>query len=277
MTDKGGAWFGRRKDDCDDDPNPLKLGIPKNPISKLGDVWILGRHKLMCGDSTDRMSVHNFLDGVVPLLMVTDPPYGVKYDPDWRNRAKRPDGTLYGASALAQVSNDDRADWREVWTIFGGDVIYQWAPPGAHLMVHAAAIEGAGFEIRAILIWNKNLAPIGRGHYHVRHEPCIYAVRKGARANWCGDRKQTTVWDIAKPQKSETGHSTQKPLECMERPIRNHEGDVYDPFVGSGTTIIAAERQKRTCYAMEISPGFVDLAVRRWEMYTGKKAMIQDA
>ena len=112
----------------------------------------------------------------------------------------------------------------------------------------------------------------GRGHYHWRHEPCWYAVKKGAQANWKGGRKASTVWEIKKTQKSETGHSSQKPVECMQRPIRNHKGDVYDPFVGSGTTIIAAEREHRRCYAMEIAPEYVDLAVTRWEDFTGQKA-----
>ena len=97
-------------------------------------------------------------------------------------------------------------------------------------------------------------------------------MRKGATAKWIGDRSQSTVWDISWDKNVEGGHSTQKPVECMERPIRNHEGDVYDPFVGSGTTIIAAERQSRTCYAMELEPRYVDAAVARWEAYTGRKA-----
>ena len=211
------------------------------------------------------------LDGAKPNLMVTDPPYGVEYDANWRNEAERSDGKPYGASAIGKVSNDDRADWRDAWALFSGDVIYQWTPD-SHFVTHANALIGAQFDIRAIIVWRKSHAPIGRGHYHSGHEPCLYAVRKGAKANWCGDRKQTTVWDIDKPQKSETGHSTQKPVACMERPIRNHKGDVYDPFVGSGTTIIAAERQHRTCYALELNPSYVDIAVARWEAYTGEKA-----
>ncbi len=113
---------------------------------------------------------------------------------------------------------------------------------------------------------------ISRGHYHWQHECLWYGVLSGKTAKWRGDRSQTTVWDITWDRNVEGGHSTQKPVECMERPLRNHEGDVYDPFVGSGTSIIAAERQNRTCYAMEIDPAYVDAAVTRWEAYTGGAA-----
>ncbi len=119
---------------------------------------------------------------------------------------------------------------------------------------------------------------ISRGDYHPKHEPCWYAVRKGGKGHWSGDRKQTTVWDIPKPHKSETGHSTQKPVECMKRPIENNSkpGDyVYEPFSGSGTTIIAAEMTGRRCLAIELNPAYVDVAVRRWEEFTGKTAALE--
>ena len=142
-----------------------------------------------------------------------------------------------------------------------------------YLLDFGRILQEADYEIRAQLIWRKQQIVISRGHYHGQHEPCWYAVRKGATAAWKGDRKQSTVWDIPNLLKAIRDDSTnpdarqelvaQKPVECMERPIRNHEGDVYDPFVGSGTTIIAAERQDRTCYAMEIAPQYVDAAVKR--------------
>ena len=245
---------------------------PTEPETKPGDVWVLGKHRLICGDSTDADTVARVLDGEKPSLMVTDPPYGVQYDAGWRNQAERANGKPYGASAIGKVANDDEADWSHAWELSPADVAYCWAPGGADFVQHCAALEQAGFEQRTTVIWAKNLAPISRGHYHVKHEPCIYAVRKGASANWIGDRKQTTVWEIDKPQKSETGHSTQKPLECMERPIRNHSGDVYEPFAGSGTTIIAAERLNRRCFAIEIDPGYCDVIVERWQNHTGETA-----
>ena len=252
--------------------DPDDIPEPPTPRTKLGDVWTLGGHRLMCGDSTDKACVHSLLDGATPALMVTDPPYGIAYDADWRNRSDRANGKPCvgsGGRAVGKVANDDRADWREAYALAPSSVAYVWmggpASPVADLLA-------CGFAFRTMIVWVKNQFVISRGHYHGQHEPCWYAVRSGSPARWCGDRKQSTVWQIDKPRKSETGHSTQKPVECMERPIRNHEGDVYDPFSGSGTTIIAAEREKRRCYAMEIEPAYVDVAVARWEAFTGRTA-----
>lgn len=138
-----------------------------------------------------------------------------------------------------------------------------------------ASLEAAGYEIRCQLIWSKPHFPIGRGHYHWRHEPCWYAIRRGATAGWVGDRKQTTVWEIPLDRNVDGGHSTQKPVECMERPMRNHDArEVYEPFAGSGTTLIAAENLGRKAYLMEIDPGYCDVTVDRWERHTGQKATL---
>lgn len=247
-------------------------------ISKPGDVWVLGRHRIMCGDSTSATDVATLLGGGMPHLMVTDPPYGVEYDADWRNHALRADGSPSNGRAIGTVENDDKADWREAWVLFPGEVAYVWHA-GNNSHVVADSLIACGFDLRAQVIWGKNQLVIGRGHYHQKHEPCWYAVKKGATGHWEGDRKQTTLWDIDKPRKSETGHSTQKPIECMRRPIENNSkpGDgVYEPFSGSGTTIIAAEQTGRRCYAMELSPQYVDVAVRRWQQFTGKVATHAD-
>lgn len=257
------------------DPD-AEIAPPKKAVTTLGDVWVLGGHRIICGDSTHQATVAKVLAGAQPHLMVTDPPYGVKYDPDWRNRADRANGKPYGARAVGTVLNDDRADWSDAYKLFPGDVAYVWHPAGATGLIFGATLEGSGFEIRMVIIWAKQQFPIGRGHYHVQHEPCYYAVRKGATARWAGDRKQTTLWEINKPSKSDTGHGTQKPVECMARPIRNNskKGDaIYEPFSGSGTTIIAAEMTGRRCYAIELSPAYVDVAVKRWQEFTGKKAV----
>jgi DNA modification methylase len=243
-------------------------------VSRLGDVWILGTHRLVCGDSTDGAVVERALAGAKPHLMVTDPPYGVSYDPNWRNEADRANGKPYGASAVGLVSNDDRADWRAAWALFRGDVAYVWC---ASLQSHQVAdsLIASGFALRSQIIWAKSVLAISRGHYHWQHEPCWYAVCEGGTGHWSGDRKQSTVWSIDKPQKSETGHSTQKPIECMKRPIENNSapGDhVYEPFSGSGTTIIAAEMTARIAHAIELNPLYVDVAIRRWEAFTGQKA-----
>lgn len=242
---------------------------------KTGQLWELGEHRLLCGDSTKKEDVEKALGGASPLLMVTDPPYGVNYDADWRNDAAQAGCAKFGrgapgAKAIGKVENDDRADWREAYALFSGDVAYVW---------HAALIGGvveaglsaSGFSVRAEIIWNKSMHIISRGHYHWKHEPCWYAVRQGKTASWIGDRSQMTVWDIARARSNETGHSTEKPVECMARPIRNHDSEyVYEPFSGSGTTIIACEQLGRKCRAIEISPGYVAVALQRWADATGK-------
>lgn len=244
---------------------------PEEPKTKLGDLYILGEHRLLCGDSTKAEDVERLMNGNSPELMVTDPPYGVNYDANWRNEAKRPDGTPYGASALGKVNNDDQADWTEAYSLWSGKVAYVWHA-GTKSHVVGQGLIDSGLEIRSMIVWAKNVFAIGRSHYHEKKEPCFYAVRKGESAGWIGDRKQTTLWEIDKPRKSETGHSTQKPIECMETPLKNHEGDVYDPFLGSGTTLIAAEKTGRKCYGMELDPKYCDVIVKRWEDFTGKKA-----
>jgi DNA modification methylase len=251
--------------------------FPIEPTSKLGDVWLLGKHRVMCGSSTDSEAVLKLLKGVEPHLMVTDPPYGVQYDANWRNKAKRADGTLIGASAIGEVMNDDKADWREAWSLFPGDVAYVWHA-GLFAGVVADSLTACGFSLRSQIIWAKSNFAIGRGDYHWHHEPCWYAVKDGGKGHYNGDRKQSTLWKIDKPQKSQTGHSTQKPVECMKRPIENNSSpgqSVYEPFSGSGTTIIASEQTGRICHALELNPAYVDVAVKRWQDFTGKKATLE--
>jgi len=251
--------------------------VQSEAITKPGDVWLLGKHRIMCGDSTVATHVEALLAGAVPHLMVTDPPYGVEYEADWRNKALRADGTPIAGRAVGKVLNDDRADWREAWALFPGDVAYVWHA-GSRSHVVADSLVACGFNLYSLIVWAKNTLVIGRGHYHPKHEPCWYAVKKGKTGHWQGDRKQTTLWQIDKPQKSETGHSTQKPVDCMRIPIENNSvaGDsIYEPFSGSGTTIIAAEQTGRRCYAMELSPNYVDVAVRRWQQFTGKRATLE--
>jgi DNA modification methylase len=272
--------------DPDDSP-----AVPEHPVSQTGDLWLLGRHRLLCGDSTVATDVERVLGGVEPHLMVTDPPYGVDYDPDWRNQAGRSiNGAVIkpiGARAVGKVVNDDRADWREAWALYPGEVVYVW-----HGALHVATVqqsleacgfgmraqplEACGFGMRAQLIWAKSVHVISRGHYHFQHEPCWYAVRKTKTGHWQGDRTQTSLWQIAH-RKSETGHSTQKPVECMRRPIENNSSPgqaVYEPFSGSGTTIIAAAMTGRACHAIELSPAYVDVGVKRWQDFTGEAAVL---
>ena len=255
--------------DPDDIPD-----VPEEPQTVIGDVWLLGNHRLVCGDSTNADDVAKCLTGVEPHLMVTVPPYGVEYDADWRNHAMRANGAAVGGRAVGKVENDDNADWSEAWALFPGDVAYVWHA-GNKANIVADSLIACGLNIRAQIIWVKNNLIIGRGDYHPKHEPLWYAVKKSRKGHYCGGRKQSTVWEIDKPRKSETGHSTQKPVECMKRPIENNSSPgqaVYDPFLGSGTTIIAAEMTGRVCHGLELSPEYCDVIVKRWQEFTGKKA-----
>jgi DNA modification methylase len=244
--------------------------LSETAVSRVGDIWCLGEHRVVCGDSTDLALVKALFGTVQPHLMVTDPPYGVGYDPAWRHRAG-----VNRSGRIGKVSNDERADWQAAWALFPGSIVYVW-----HGALHAGTVAESlarqGFGIRAQIIWAKERLVIGRGDYHWQHEPCWYAVRK--KGNWTGDRKQTTLWTIPSGgQDIETPHGTQKPVECMRRPLLNNSDRgqaVYDPFLGSGTTLIAAETTGRVCLAVELSPLYVDVAVRRWQAFTGAKATL---
>ena len=246
--------------------------VPEAPVARPGDVWLLGKHRLLCGDSTVATDVEKVLGGVTPLLMCTDPPYGVEYDPSWRNQAGAAKTRRTG-----KVLNDDRADWRETWSLFPGDVAYVW-----HGALHARevieSLEVCGFTLRSQIIWAKERLVLSRGDYHWQHEPCAYAVKKSGKGHWSGDRKQTTLWQIAsKDQDARTIHGTQKPVECMRRPILNNSSPgqaVYEPFMGSGTTLIAAQTTGRVCLGIELNPAYVDVAVQRWQDFTGEVAVL---
>jgi hypothetical protein len=172
-------------------PNPAEdevPPVPELPVSRPGDLWICGPHRVFCGDATNADDVGMLLHGRKPLLMVADQPYGISYDPAWRKRAG-----VNNSNRMGTVNNDDRADWREAWSLFPGDVAYVWH--GAlHASTVAASLEACKFGIRSQVIWAKPSLVIGRGHYHWQHEPCWYAVR--TTGHWNGDRKQSTLWSI---------------------------------------------------------------------------------
>lgn len=238
-----------------------------------GDVIQLGRHRLMRGDSTNVDDVNKLFSGVTrPKIIVTDPPYGVNYDPGWRDKKLG-----HGARRTGEIKNDDTPDWSKALEVFPEcEVLYCWSPMADNFIYFGNLIQDQKFVIRSVICWAKHYIRISQGHYHNQHEMCIYAVKKGATANWVGDRKQSTLWFFDKRKTEElsySDHPTQKPIECMERPIKNHEGDVYDPYVGTGTTIIAAEKQGRTCYAMELNPDYCDVIIRRWNEYNSQLRM----
>jgi DNA modification methylase len=254
--------------------------VPAQPVTRLGDVWLLGDHRVGCGDSTSAADVAPVLAGSQPHLMIADPPYGVGYEPAWRARR----GLAAGKLAQGKVLNDDRADWREAYALFPGDVAYVWH--GAlHGGVVAADLAACGLQLRAQIIWAKQHFTLSRGDYHWKHETCWYAVREGKASHWQGDRTQTTVWEIAnnnpfgnQQREQSWGHGTQKPVECMRRPIANNSRlgqAIYDPFLGSGTSLIAAEMTGRICCGIELNPAYVDVVVRRWQVFTGRAARHQ--
>ncbi len=253
----------------DDDATPE---LQETAVSRHGDLWLLGEHKLLCGDATSAADVAHLLGDERPHLMVTDPPYGVEYDPAWRREAG-----VNRSERLGQIRNDDRADWREAWALFPGDVAYIW-----HAALYAstvqASLEACDFNIRSQIVWVKTRFVLSRGHYHWGHEACWYAVKDGATGHWNGARDQSTVWQIAYGTHEEdpaTTHGTQKPVEAMLRPVINNSSPgelIYEPFSGSGTTSIACEKSSRRARAIELDPRYVDLAVRRWQDYTGLSA-----
>ena len=247
----------------------------KNPKTKLGDIYQLGNHRIICGDSTLPETVQSLLNADEPILMVTDPPYGVNYDANWRTNSLK-DG---GKRSTGKVQNDDKINWALAWHLFKGSVAYVWCASW-YLGNVAKDLDDNDFERKSLIIWVKQHFAIGRGDYHWQHEPCWYAVKKGHNHNWQGSRKETTVWEISNlnafgtnKEDERTEHSTQKPLDCMRKPIINNtakgEG-VYDPFLGSGTTLIACEELGRKCYGIELDPAYCDLIVNRWVRYRVK-------
>lgn len=252
---------------------------PRDTTIQRGDLFALGPHRLLCGDATSPADVERLLDGAVPVLMACDPPYGVFYNPAWRATVRRQRRT-----AIGRVANDHRADWSAAFALFPGDIVYSWHA-GLFAGVVGASLEACGFDLRAQIIWVKSHFAMSRGHFHWKHEPCWFAVRRGSTAHWCGDRTQTTVWEVPTlnpigggghdAENPATGHGTQKPVRLFELPILNHTTSadaVYDPFCGSGTAVIAAQKTGRRCLAMDIDPAYVQATLDRWEAYTGARA-----
>ena len=282
-------------------------------VSK-GDLWKIADHLILCGDSTNDKDVCRLLKTQKPNIMVTDPPYGVEYDANWRNEVDRVNGLPYGGRAIGKVTNDNRSKWCGTYIRSNAPVAYIWHASLFSIEV-AMDLKECGYGLRSIIIWAKKRFVISRGDYHWAHETCLYAVKNGETGGYCGGRKQstlwaditdnfnpksddplyatkidqdniycfpassTTVWSLKNDKMCDGGHSTQKPLECMSRPIRKHgmPGDiVYDPFLGSGTTLIACENLKRRCFGVEIAPEYVAVCLQRFEDAFGIKGARAD-
>lgn len=246
-------------------------------VSKPGDLWTLGRHRLLCGDSTNDEDVKRLLSLGRPLVMVTDPPYSVSYDPAWR------EGHAWGIGkrCTGKINNDETIDWSPVWRLWDVQVMYVWHA-GKYAADVAISLMLCGYEVISQIIWAKQHFVISRGDYHWQHESCWYAVKKGKNHNWQGARDQATLWQIANNNcmggqgEEKFGHGTQKPIKLMSCPILNNsaKGDIIaDPFLGTGTTMIACEQLDRICLAAEIAPAYCDMAIRRWQRFTKKDAI----
>lgn len=245
---------------------------PENPKSKLGDIYALGNHRLMCGDSTDAEAVKALCQNEQIDLLLTDPPYGVDY--------------TGGTKEALKIQNDDLADdsLRDMLAdafaaannvMRPGAVFYVWHADTKSL-VFRLACQMTGWEVRQVLIWEKNTMVLGRQDYQWKHEPCLYGWKEGAAHLWASDRKQTTVLNFEKPAKNKD-HPTMKPVRLFDYQIQNstRAGDVVlDLFGGSGTTIIACEQNGRRARVMELDPRYVDVIVDRWETLTGQKAVL---
>lgn len=247
-------------DQAKDAPPEMDLAEQLNKEWKVcpGDLFLVGPHRLLCADCEAAPAVKELLFGESPSLMVTDPPYGVEYNPEWRRAA----GVSKNFKKMRKVANDAKADWRAAYALFPGDVAYVWHA-GKYSSIVQQGIEAVGFETIAQIIWSKDRFALSRGDYHWKHEPAWYSVRKGANHAWAGARDQCTIWEIPSREDTGHGHGTQKPLECMLRPLRNHRGDVYDPFLGSGTTMVAAQNLGRRCFAMELDPSHCAVILQR--------------
>ncbi|WP_374474935.1 site-specific DNA-methyltransferase [Zoogloea sp.] len=253
----------------DDDAVPE---VPETPISRSGDVWLLGGHRLLCGDATVAASYEGLLAGAQADMVFTDPPYNVNYANSAKDKMRGKDRAIL---------NDNLGDG------FYDFLLAALTPTVAHcrggiyvamssseLDVLQAAFRAAGGKWSTFIIWAKNTFTLGRADYQRQYEPILYGWPEGAQRHWCGDRDQGDVWNIKKPQKNDL-HPTMKPVELVERAIRNSSRPgnvVLDPFGGSGTTLIAAEKSGRQARLIELDPKYVDVIVRRWQDWTGQQA-----
>lgn len=251
------------------------------------DRWRLGDHVLLVGDATNPTDVARLLGSAEPRLLVTDPPYGVDLDLGWRDTAAGRDrGASRGRTPdhlTSSLAGDDRVDWSAAFELVPSlQVAYVW-----HAAIHAAEVATGltriGFDIVGQVIWDKGLFVLSRGWYSWVHEPCWVGRKAGQAVPFLGPRNQATIWRAPSPKRvlgpdddGRFDHPTQKPVMLAEAPIRNHlqlGESAYDPFVGSGTSLVAAERVGRTCFAMEIDPTFAQMAIERWQAFTGRQAV----
>lgn len=258
-----------------------EIELPEEPKTKHGDIYKLGNHYLMCGDSTKESDVAKLMNNNKADLFLTDPPYNValgNHDtPETaRQRHRRTDGLIIMND---KMSDNDFLDFlTKCFSIAkdnmkDGASFYIWHADNESLTFRQA-LKNSGLELRQTLIWNKNAITLGRQDYQWKHEPCLYGWKDGASHSWFSDRSQPTVLDFKKPSKSEN-HPTMKPIELFAYQIKNSSKAndiILDTFGGSGTSIIACEQLNRICFTMELDPRYCDVIVDRWETFTNQKA-----
>jgi site-specific DNA-methyltransferase (adenine-specific) len=255
--------------DPDDVPEP-----PADPITKLGDLWILGNHRLLCGDSTDTIALGRLMAGLNADLWLTDPPYNVNYEGKTSDALKIQNDSMKDGE-FRQFLHDTYVAAN--CYLRAGAVFYIWHADSEGYNFRGAAND-VGWKVRQCLIWLKSCMVMGRQDYQWKHEPCLYGWTEGAAHYWSSDRKQTTILEFDKPRRNKE-HPTMKPVDLFEYQMANStkQGDiVLDSFGGSGTTLIAAERIHRKARLMELDPAYCDVIVKRWEDFTGKKAILED-
>lgn len=270
MTDFGFSDIVTEEEDAEEDEYEVEL--PVEPRSKLGDVYQLGRHRLMCGDSTNLTDVEKLMGGNLADMLLTDPPYNVDYEGKTKDKLKIEND---------KMENDDfRQFLVDAFTnadmvMKAGAVFYIWHADSEGYNFRGACSD-AGWKVRQCLIWAKNVMVMGRQDYQWKHEPCLYGWKEGAGHLWASDRKQTTIINFDKPTRNDL-HPTMKPIPLFDYQIKNNTkgGDiVLDLFGGSGTTIMACEQNGRNAYTMEFDPRYVDVIIDRWEQFTGEKAVL---
>lgn len=262
--------FEMPKNDEKVEEDEYEVELPKEPKSKLEQVYKLGRHRLMCGDSTKVEDVSKLMDGAKADMLLTDPPYNVAYEGGTKDKLKLKNDNM-SDEKFRQFLTEAFSRANEVMK--EGAVFYIWHADSEGYNFRGACFN-IGWKVRQCLIWNKNSMVLGRQDYQWKHEPCLYGWKEGASHLWATDRKQTTVLDFDRPNRN-AEHPTMKPVKLFDYLIKNNtksEDIVLDLFGGSGTTIIACEQNKRTGYVMELDPKYVDVIIDRWETLTGKKA-----
>lgn len=253
----------------DDDAVPE---APETPVSKPGDVWVMGGHRLLCGDATNAASYDRVLDGEPVDMVFTDPPYNVNYANSAKDKMRGKDRAILNDNLGDGFYDFLLAALTPIVTHCRGGIYV--AMSSSELDVLQSAFRAAGGKWSTFIIWAKNTFTLGRSDYQRQYEPILYGWPEGATRHWCGDRDQGDVWQIKKPQKNDL-HPTMKPVELVERAIRNSSRPgnvVLDPFGGSGTALIAAEKSGRLARLIELDPKYVDVIVRRWQDWTGKQA-----